>query len=99
MDGAFRGDSLSLFELKINKNNIYIYIYITMDNNINNNINNISNSKQLYINFLDKLVENNIITMYCKNKLIDLLDTNEPKSIFIFKKHFNALLDLSDVIQ
>ena len=97
MDGAFRGDSLGLFELKINKNNIYIYI--TMDNNINNNINNISNSKQLYINFLDKLVENNIITMYCKNKLIDLLNTNKPKNIYIFKKHFNALLDLSDVIQ
>jgi len=80
----------SVFELKINKNNIYIYI--TMDNNI-------SNSKQLYINFLDKLVENNIITMYCKNKLIDLLNTNKPKNIYIFKKHFNALLDLSDVIQ
>ena len=60
----------SLFELKINKNNIYIYILLwTIILAILNN----------YINFLDKLVENNIITMYCKNKLIDLLNTNKPK--------------------
>ena len=62
------------------------------------NINNISNSKQVYLNLLDKLVENNITT-FCKNKLIDLLNTNKPKNIYIFKKHFNALLDLSDVLQ
>jgi hypothetical protein len=31
--------------------------------------------------------------------IIDLLNTNKPKNIYIFKKHFNALLDLSDVIQ
>ena len=64
--------------------------------NINNNI---SNSKQFYLIFLDKLVEDNTITTFCKNKLIDLLNTNKPKNIYIFKKHFNALLDLSDVLQ
>ena len=66
---------------------------------MNTNINNNSNSKQLYLNFLDKLVENNIITTFCKDKLIDLLNTNKPQNISIFKKHFNALLDLSDVLQ
>ena len=63
------------------------------------NINNNSNSKQLYLNFLDKLVENNIITTFCKDKLIDLLNTNKPKNIYISKKHFNNLLDLSGVLQ
>ena len=66
---------------------------------MNINTNNNSKSKQFYLNFLDKLVEDNIITTFCKNKLIDLLNTNKPKNIYIFKKHFNALLDLSDVIQ
>ena len=66
---------------------------------MNTNTNNNSNSKQFYLNFLDKLVEDNIITTFCKNKLIDLLNTNKPKNIYIFKKHFNNLLDLSDVLQ
>ena len=50
---------------------------------MNTNTNNNSNSKQFYLNFLDKLVEDNIITTFCKNKLIDLLNTNKPKNIYL----------------
>ena len=60
---------------------------------------NTSISKQFYINFLDKLVADNIITQFCKNKLIDLLNSTKNKDSYSFKKHFNNLLELSDVIQ
>ena len=60
---------------------------------------NTSISKQFYINFLDKLVADNIITQFCKNKLIDLMHSTKNKDSYSFKKHFNNLLELSDVIQ
>lgn len=60
---------------------------------------NTSISKQFYINFLDKLVADNIITQFCKNKLIDLMNSTKNKDSYSFKKHFNNLLELSDVIQ
>ena len=60
---------------------------------------NTSSSKQFYINFLDKLVADNIITQFCKNKLIDLMNSTKNKDSYSFKKHFNNLLELSDVIQ
>ena len=60
---------------------------------------NTSISKQFYINFLDKLVADNIITQFCKNKLIDLMNSTNAKQNYAFKKHFNNLLELSDVIQ
>jgi len=59
----------------------------------------LSSSKQFYVSFLDKLVEGNIITTYCKNKLIDMLNSSKPKEQYAFKKYFNNLLELSDGIQ
>ena len=45
-----------------------------------------SSSKQFYINFLDKLVTDNIITQFCKNKLIDMLNSTNTKTNYQFKK-------------
>ena len=60
---------------------------------------NTSISKQFYINFLDKVVADNIITQFCKNKLVDMLNSTNNKLNYQFKKHFNNLLELSDVFQ
>ena len=62
------------------------------------NLNN-SSSKTLYTDFLDKLVADNIITQFCKNNLVDMLNSTNNKLNYQFKKHFNNLLELSDVIQ
>ena len=58
-----------------------------------------SSSKKFYTDFLEKLVADNIITQFCKNKLVDMLNSTNNKLNYQFKKHFNNLLELSDVIQ
>ena len=60
---------------------------------------NTSSSKKFYTDFLEKLVADNIITQLCKNKLVDMLNSTNNKLNYQFKKHFNNLLELSDVIQ
>ena len=60
---------------------------------------NTSSSKKFYTDFLEKLVADNIITQFCKNKLADMLNSTNNKLNYQFKKHFNNLLELSDVIQ
>ena len=59
----------------------------------------LSSSKQFYISFLEKLVDGNIITQYCKSRLIDLMNSSKAKEQYAFKKYFNNLLELSDGIQ
>ena len=58
-----------------------------------------TNSKIFYESFLERLVDGQVITPFCKNKLKDLLNSNKQKYVYAFKKYFNNLLELSDAIQ
>ena len=62
--------------------------------NITNNNNSIS--KTFYPDVLNKIANNNIITSYTKDRLLDLLNSGNKKDYLKFKKHFNDLLNLQE---
>jgi len=64
--------------------------------NITNNNNNNSISKTFYADVLNKIANNNIITLYTKDRLLDLLNSDNKKNYLKFKRHFNDLLSLQE---
>ena len=53
-------------------------------------------SKTFFIDALKKMVEDQIITSYTKDKLLGFLENGKKKDYSRFKKHFHDLLELHD---
>ena len=61
---------------------------------VNNNNN--STTKTFYIDVLNKIASNNIITPYARDRLMDMLSSGNKKEYIKFKKHFHDLLNLQE---
>lgn len=53
-------------------------------------------SKQFYVDALNKIQGNNVITTYTRDRLIDMLNSGSRKEFGKFKKHFHDLLNLQE---
>jgi hypothetical protein len=53
-------------------------------------------SKQFYIDALNKIQGNNVITTYTRDRLMDMLNSGSRKEYTKFKKHFHDLLNLQE---
>ena len=53
-------------------------------------------SKTFFVDALKKMVEDQIITSYTKDKLLGFLENGKKKDYSRFKKHFHDLLELHD---
>ena len=53
-------------------------------------------SKTFFVDALKKMVEDQIITAYTKDKLLGFLENGKKKDYSRFKKHFHDLLELHD---
>lgn len=53
-------------------------------------------SKQFYIDALNKIQGNNIITTYTRDRMMDMLNSGSKKEYTKFKKHFHDLLNLQE---
>jgi hypothetical protein len=58
--------------------------------------NNNSTSKIFYTDVLNKIANNNIITLYTRDRLLDMLNSGNKKEYIKFKKHFNDLFSLQE---
>jgi len=54
-------------------------------------------SKQFYIDALNKIQGNNVITTYTRDRLMDMLNSGSRKENTKFKKHFHDLLNLQEI--
>ena len=55
-------------------------------------------SKQFYIDALNKIQGNNIVTAYTRDRMLDMLNSGSKKEYAKFKKHFHDLLNLQDTL-
>ena len=53
-------------------------------------------SKTFFVDALKKMVEDQIITPYTKDKLLGFLENGKKKDYTRFKRHFHDLLELHD---
>ena len=53
-------------------------------------------SKTFYIDALNKIQSNNIITLYTRDRLVDMLNSGNKKEYAKFKKHFSDLFNLQE---
>lgn len=53
-------------------------------------------SKQFYVDALNKIQGNNVITTHTRDRLIDMLNSGSRKEFIKFKKHFHDLLNLQE---
>jgi hypothetical protein len=58
--------------------------------------NNNSTSKIFYTDVLNKIANNNIITLYTRDRLLDMLNSGDKKNYIKFKKDFNDLFSLQE---
>ena len=58
--------------------------------------NNSSTTKTFYIDVLNKIASNNIITPYARDRLLEMLSSGNKNEYIKFKKHFNDLLNLQE---
>lgn len=53
-------------------------------------------SKTFYIDALNKIQSNNIITLYTRDRLLDMMNSGNKKEYVKFKKHFSDLFNLQE---
>ena len=53
-------------------------------------------TKQFYVDALNKIQGNNVITPHARDRLIDMLNSGSRKEFIKFKKHFHDLLNLQE---
>jgi hypothetical protein len=53
-------------------------------------------SKTFYLDALNKIESNNIITLYTRDRLVDMMNSGSKKEYVKFKKHFNDLFSLQE---
>ena len=53
-------------------------------------------SKQFYIDALNNIQGNNIITTYTRDRMLDMLSSGNKKEYGKFKRHFHDLLNLQE---
>lgn len=53
-------------------------------------------SKTFYVDALNKIQSNNIITLYTRDRLLDMMNSGNKKEYAKFKKHFSDLFNLQE---